>query len=59
MGYLTQKRKLTPETIQAFQVGQKDNEIVFRYFRGNELIFGKYLKLERIDGKKQIRTEAN
>lgn len=59
MNYLTQIRKLRPEIIQAFKVGQKGNEIVFPYFCNNELIFVKYLDLKRINGKKQMRVEAN
>jgi twinkle protein len=58
MNYLTQMRKLKPETIQVFQIGQRGNEIIFPYFRDNELIFIKYLNLKRINGKKQMHVEA-
>ncbi len=59
MDYLTQVRQLTLETILAFQVGQKGNDIVFPYIRDNELIFVKYLNLKRINGKKQMYIEAD
>ena len=57
--YLVDKRKLSSETIKSFNVGQKGNEIVFPYLRNGEVIFVKYLKLERVNGKKQMRVEAN
>ena len=59
MNYLVNDRKLSPETIQAFKIGQQENELVFPYWRNNEIIFLKYLKLERINGKKQMRVAAN
>ncbi|RUQ96565.1 bifunctional DNA primase/helicase [Legionella septentrionalis] len=59
MNYLTQIRKLQPEIIQAFRIGQKGNEIVFPYLCNNELIFVKYLDLKRADGKKQMRVEPD
>lgn len=63
--YLTDERKLTNETINAFQIGEQGREIIFQYLRNNELIFAKYLSIERIvsekhpEGKKQMRVEAN
>lgn len=61
--YLTKERKLSPETLSAFQVGEKNNEIAFSYYRDDELLLVKYLGLNRIftpghpDGKKMIRSE--
>lgn len=57
--YLVDDRKLSFATIQAFKIGQCGNEIVFPYLRAGEVIFIKYIKLERINNKKQIRIEAN
>ena len=57
--YLINERKLTTETINAYKIGQQDKEIVFPYLRNEELIFVKYLDLVRINGKKQMRVEAN
>ena len=59
MCYLIEERKLTIETIKAFKIAERDREIIFPYFRGGELIFIKYLKLDRIDNKKQMSVEAN
>lgn len=57
--YLIRDRKLTQETLDAFKIGEQSNEIIFPYYRENELINIKYLSLERPDGKKKIRAEAN
>ncbi|WP_412756285.1 toprim domain-containing protein [Legionella bozemanae] len=59
MQYLTTERKLNPETISAYKISERNGQIVFPYWRENELIFSKYLGLERIDGKKQITVEPN
>jgi len=59
MKYLVNYRKLTLATIQVFRIGQHGNEIAFPYIRDEEVIFTKYLKLERNNGKKQIRVEPN
>lgn len=59
MNYLLNERKLKLSTLQAFQIGAHNDEIAFPYWRDSEVIFIKYLKLERIKGKKQIRVEAN
>lgn len=56
--YLTDKRKLHPETINAFRVGERNNQIVFPYWRDNELIFVKYLDLARPNSKKIISVES-
>lgn len=57
--YLIEERKLTPETLAAFKVSNSRNEIVFPYYRDHGLINIKYLSLERPEGKKKIRAEAN
>ncbi len=57
--YLTADRKLNKETINAYKISEKNGQIVFPYWRDNELIFLKYLGLERINGKKQITVEPN
>jgi len=57
--YLVNERKLTAKTVTDFKIGEKENQIVFPYYRNEELIQVKYLSLERINGKKQIRVEAN
>jgi twinkle protein len=57
--YLMSDRKLMPETLAAFKIGEMSNEIVFPYYRNGELVNVKYLSLERPNGKKKIRAEAN
>ncbi|HHF7367434.1 TPA: toprim domain-containing protein [Legionella bozemanae] len=57
--YLTIQRKLSTKTISAFRICERSREIVFPYWRDNEVIFIKYLALDRINGKKQIRVESN
>ena len=59
MEYLVNERKLTIETISAYEIGERNHEIVFPYFRDNELIFIKYLKLQRTNNKKQMSVEPN
>ncbi len=59
LDYLINNRMLTLKTINDFKIGELGREIVFPYWRDNELIFVKYLSLDRPDGKKQIRAEAN
>lgn len=59
MEYLVNERKLTIETISAYEIGERNHEIVFPYLRDNELIFIKYLKLQRINNKKQMSVEPN
>jgi twinkle protein len=65
MDYL-RGRKLTDKSINAYQVGEVATRgkepgpwIVFPYLRGDELVFAKYLHLEREGGKKKIRAEAD
>lgn len=59
MNYLMAERKLTSETLAIFRVGEMGKEIIFPYYRDNELINVKYLSLDRPNGKKKIRAEAN
>jgi twinkle protein len=63
MNYLTLERKLTPFTIQAYQVaegiGEHGPEIIFPYKRDGELVNVKYLALERDEqGKKITKLEG-
>lgn len=57
--YLTKERGLTAETLSAFNIGDEGNEIVFPYVRDGKIVNVKYLKVERINGKKEIRSEKN
>lgn len=59
LDYLLNERCLTQETLTAFKISIVNDEIVFPYYRDEELIFIKYLKIARINNKKQIRVEAN
>ena len=59
MSYLIKERKLTLETVQAYKIGERNREIIFPYLRNSELVFIKYLKLERAGHKKQMSVEAN
>lgn len=54
-------RGFTDETIAAFKVAANDadDEIIFPYLHGTELVNAKYLKLERPGGKKQMRQEKD
>ncbi len=55
--YMTKERGLLPATLEAFRIGDEDNHVVFPYIRDGKVINTKYLKLERVDGKKVIRSE--
>ena len=54
-------RGITEMALSAYKVGANadDTEIVFPYLRGPDLINTKYLRLARVDGKKQIRQEKD
>jgi twinkle protein len=51
-------RGLTAETVKKYKVAESGNKIVFPYLRDKDLIFVKYLNVERDNGKKKISTEA-
>lgn len=59
MTYLMNERMLSRNTISAFKVNENGRKIVFPYWRDDEVIFIKYLSLDRIEGKKQITIEPN
>ncbi len=50
--YLTNERKLLPETLASFKVSQDGRTIVLPYVRDGEIILIKYIKLDRDNGKK-------
>lgn len=57
--YLMKERLLTLDTLNAYQIQQSGQEIIFPYLRAHELIFIKYLKLERVSNKKAMRVAAD
>ncbi len=57
--YLMEERKLTKKTLDLYQIAASGREMVFPYYRDEELIFVKYIDLDRIDGKKKMRVDAN
>lgn len=57
MEYL-RSRGLTDQTIQTFRVAEDGRDIVFPYLRGSELVFMKWIGIDRKDGKKKIRASA-
>ncbi len=57
--YLRIERKLSAETIALFRVQQTNDSIVFPYYVDNEVVFLKYLKLARENGKKIMWTEKD
>ncbi len=60
LAYLTTQRKLTPETIKAYQVGERGRDIIFPYKRGDELIMWKSISLDRDEkGKKRIAASKD
>ncbi|WP_237760744.1 toprim domain-containing protein [Legionella rubrilucens] len=59
MNYLVNERKLTAETLRTYKIGERYGEVVFPYWRSAELILIKYLKLRRVNDKKQISVEVN
>lgn len=58
MAYL-RGRKLSEAAISAYKVASNGKEIIFPSLRDGELLAIKYLGIDRVDGKKQIRVEAN
>lgn len=59
MNYLVNERKLSIETVKSFKIGERYREIIIPYWRNGEIIFIKFLKLDRIGNKKQMSVEAN
>jgi len=62
LAYLTNERKLTPETIEVFKVRATpdDDAIIFPFLRDGELINTKHLKLARdANGKKKTWQAAD
>jgi len=58
--YLVNERKLSEETIAAYDIKARGREIVFPYQRDDQVIFIKYLSLDRTpNAKKTMRVEAN
>lgn len=53
------ERGLNQETINRFRIGQRNGDVVFPYFVGNELVSAKYLKLKRENGKKSMYVEKD
>lgn len=57
--YLTKVRGLTEKTIKTFNIGFKNNNIVFLYVYNRCVVKAKYLNLSRNNGKKEIYTTPN
>jgi len=57
--YLNGARRLSLNTLLSYGIDSCRHEIVFPYFRDNELLLTKTLKLERPNGKKQIRLSED
>lgn len=58
--YLTEDRKLLPETIAAFSIGEKGRDIVFPYLLGGKLIRWKTIGIDRDEkGKKRIASSKD
>ncbi len=57
--YLVHERKLQPTTLSTFKIGEQGRQMVFPYIRDNEIIFAKYIGLDRPDGKKIIHAEKD
>jgi len=58
LAYLTISRKLTRETINAYQVASRNREMVFPYTRDGELINVKYISIDRHKGGKPPYQES-
>lgn len=63
MRYLTEDRGLSEDTVRAYKFAARrekgGDELVIPYMLDDELVFVKYLKLDRPDGKKMMYAEAN
>lgn len=59
LAYLTHERKLSLDTLNAFKIEAKGREIIFPSYRDDKLIAVKYLSLDRPNGKKKMRSEAD
>lgn len=58
--YLTAERNISPETIKKFKLSATSNEeIIFPFYREEELINLKFLSIHRPDGKKKMRVAKN
>jgi twinkle protein len=57
--YLTEERKLSPETIASYKVAECGEEIIFPFMRDGKPVMVKKLKLKRgPDGKKDIKPTS-
>lgn len=57
--YLIGERKLSPEAVAVYHVGEKNRTMVFPYLVDGELILVKYIGVDLgSDGKKQVSSEA-
>jgi twinkle protein len=57
--HLTGERKLSPDAIRAYRIGEDSRTIIFpSLLPSGELAFVKYLGIDRVDGKKNTRVEA-
>ncbi len=52
-------RGLTDKTLDAFRVAEEGRSIVFPFLRGGELVFLKWLGIDRDGDKKRIRASAD
>lgn len=57
--YLSVSRGLEQSVLEVFKIPHSNDEIIFNYYRDNELIFVKNLKLERKNGDKQMYVSAD
>lgn len=58
--YLTNERRLTAETLKAFQIGEAGRDMVFPYKRDGELIMVKCIGIDRDEkGKKKVRVSPD
>lgn len=56
--YLTEDRKLTPDTLKTYQIADGGDSIIFPFMRDGESVMIKRLKLNRTNGKKDIRPTS-